>query len=202
MDSYLTVSDAVVALRSGEATSVGLTKAAFAAADRLDGELGVYITRFDELALEAAVAADAELAAGVDRGPLHGVPLGVKDIIATDGGPTTAQSLILDRSWGEQGDAPVVARLRAAGAVITGKTTTMEFAIGVPDPEKPFPVPRNPWDVETWPGGSSSGRYAGRARVAGTVAGSSVKSSLSATPVSCRCLACSMSVVRVRAALG
>lgn len=161
MASYLTIADAAAALRSGEVTSVELTKAAFAAADRLDPTLGVYISRFDEPALAAAQTADDELAGGLDRGPLHGIPLGVKDIIATDEGPTTAQSLILDRSWGEQGDAPVVARLRAAGAVITGKTTTYEFAIGVPDPAKPFPIPRNPWNTDCTPGGSSAGTGAG-----------------------------------------
>lgn len=158
---YLTITDAAAALRAGETSSVELTQAAIAVAEEHDAELGVYIARFDETALEAAAEADAELAAGVDRGPLHGIPLGVKDIIATDEGETTAQSLILDRSWGDMGDAPVVARLREAGAVITGKTTTMEYAIGLPDPAKPFPIPRNPWNPETYPGGSSSGTGAG-----------------------------------------
>jgi Asp-tRNA(Asn)/Glu-tRNA(Gln) amidotransferase A subunit family amidase len=163
MTTPLTITDAAAALRSGELTSVELTKATFEQADRLDGELGVYLARFDQSALEAAAAADAELAAGVDRGPLHGIPIGVKDIIATDEGPTTAQSLILDPAWGDQGDAPVVARLRKAGAIVTGKTTTMEFACGMPDFEKPFPIPRNPWDTTRWPGGSSSGSGGGLA---------------------------------------
>jgi aspartyl-tRNA(Asn)/glutamyl-tRNA(Gln) amidotransferase subunit A len=158
---YLTITDAAAALRAGKTTSVELTRTAFAVADAHDAELGVYLSRFDETALAAAATADAELAAGIDRGPLHGIPLGVKDIIATDEGETTAQSLILDRAWGAQGDAPVVARLRAAGAVITGKTSTMEYAIGIPDPEKPFPIPRNPWNPEHYPGGSSSGTGGG-----------------------------------------
>ncbi|MDT7647376.1 MAG: aspartyl-tRNA(Asn)/glutamyl-tRNA(Gln) amidotransferase subunit [Pseudonocardiales bacterium] len=158
---YLTITDAAAALRAGQTTSVELTQAAFAVADAHDAELGVYLSRFDETALAAAATADAELAAGIDKGPLHGIPLGVKDIIATDEGETTAQSLILDRTWGAQGDAPVVARLRGAGAVITGKTSTMEYAIGIPDPEKPFPIPRNPWNPEHYPGGSSSGTGGG-----------------------------------------
>jgi aspartyl-tRNA(Asn)/glutamyl-tRNA(Gln) amidotransferase subunit A len=111
--------------------------------------------------MAAAARADAELAAGTDRGPLHGIPCAVKDIIAMAEGPTTAQSLILDPAWGAGRDAPVVARLKQAGAVITGKVTTMEFAIGMPDADKPFPLPRNPWDPSTWPGGSSSGSGAG-----------------------------------------
>jgi aspartyl-tRNA(Asn)/glutamyl-tRNA(Gln) amidotransferase subunit A len=152
-----TVTDAAAALRAGAVTSVDLTRAAIGAADRLDGALGAYLARFDDYALERAAAADAELAAGQDRGPLHGIPFGVKDIIAMAEGPTTAQSLILDPAWGAGKDAPVVTRLKAAGAVITGKSTTMEFAVGMPDVTKPFPVPRNPWNPATWPGGSSSG---------------------------------------------
>jgi aspartyl-tRNA(Asn)/glutamyl-tRNA(Gln) amidotransferase subunit A len=101
--------------------------------------------------------ADEELGRGFDRGPLQGIPLGIKDIISVADGPTTANSLVFDRTWGAGKDAPVVARLRAAGAVITGKVTTMEFALGPPDPTKPFPLPRNPWNTDRWSGGSSSG---------------------------------------------
>jgi aspartyl-tRNA(Asn)/glutamyl-tRNA(Gln) amidotransferase subunit A len=160
-DLPLTITEVAAALRGGELTSVALTRAMFERADRLDPKLGVYLHRMDASALDEARQADADLANGVDRGPLQGIPLGVKDIIATDNAPTTAQSLVLDPTWGDQGDAPVVARLHAAGAVITGKTTTMEFATGLPDPDKPFPVPRNPWNTDHWPGGSSSGTGAG-----------------------------------------
>ncbi|GAA4605414.1 Asp-tRNA(Asn)/Glu-tRNA(Gln) amidotransferase GatCAB subunit A [Actinoallomurus liliacearum] len=161
METPLTVTEAAAALRAGTVTSTELTRAAIAQADRLDGELGTYLARFDETALAAAERADRELADGVDRGPLHGIPFGVKDILAVSEGPTTAQSLVLDPEWGAGKDAPVVARLKAAGAVITGKVTTMEFACGMPDPSKPFPIPRNPWDTATWPGGSSSGTGSG-----------------------------------------
>jgi aspartyl-tRNA(Asn)/glutamyl-tRNA(Gln) amidotransferase subunit A len=160
-DLPLTIADAAAALRAGTVTSVELTRAMLARADDLDAKIGVYLKRMDESALVEAARADADFAAGVDRGRLQGIPLGVKDIIATENAPTTAQSLVLDPAWGEQGDAPVVARLRAAGAVIVGKTTTMEFAIGMPDAAKPFPVPRNPWNLERWPGGSSSGTGSG-----------------------------------------
>ncbi len=156
-----TISDAAAALRRGDTTSVALTSAMLAQADTVDPALGVYLHRGDEAALAAARRADAELAEGYDRGPLHGIPLGIKDIIATKDAPTTAQSLVLDPSWGENVDAPVTQRLREAGAVLTGKTTTMEFACGNPDPEKPFPVPKNPWNVERWTGGSSSGTASG-----------------------------------------
>ena len=152
-----TLAEAAAALRAGTVSSVELTLASIARADRLDEQLGTYLCRADDAALQAAKQADAELEAGHDRGPLHGIPVGVKDIVATVDLPTTAQSLVLDPRWGERDDAVVVARLRAAGAVITGKTTTMEFAIGLPDPTKPFPIPRNPWALDRWAGGSSSG---------------------------------------------
>jgi aspartyl-tRNA(Asn)/glutamyl-tRNA(Gln) amidotransferase subunit A len=164
-----TLTDAAAALRDGTVTSVRLTETAIARADLADAEVGTYLARFDEYALERAELADAELARGEDRGPLHGIPFGVKDILAMAEGPTTAQSLILDRAWGEGRDGIVVERLKAAGAVITGKLSTMEFAIGMPDPDKPFALPRNPWDTATWPGGSSSGT--GAAVAAGFVFG-------------------------------
>lgn len=156
-----TLTDAADALRAGTVTSVALTEAAIEAADRLDSTIGTYLARFDEYALERAAQADAELARGEDRGSLHGIPFGVKDILAMAEGPTTAQSLVLAPEWGAGKDAPVVARVKEGGAVITGKTTTMEFACGMPDETKPFPIPRNPWDPATWPGGSSSGTGSG-----------------------------------------
>ncbi|MCC6435325.1 MAG: amidase [Acidimicrobiales bacterium] len=156
-----TMTEAAALLRAGELTSEALTEACFAVADRLDAELGTYIARYDETALAAAKLADEELAAGIDKGPLHGMPIGIKDIIACQEGQTTGQSLVFDPAFWAGEDAPVVARLRAAGAVITGKLTTMEYACGLPDPSKGYPTPRNPWDSSTWPGGSSSGSGSG-----------------------------------------
>jgi aspartyl-tRNA(Asn)/glutamyl-tRNA(Gln) amidotransferase subunit A len=161
MTDLLTIADAGKALRAGETTSVQLVEAALAAADEWEPELGVFLARFSDQARAAAKQADAELGSGRDRGPMHGIPLGIKDIIATQEGPATAQSLILDPDWTGSGDAVVVDRLRNAGGIMVGKTTTCEFAIGFPDAEKPFPVPRNPWDLTAWPGGSSSGTGAG-----------------------------------------
>lgn len=152
-----TIASAAEALRAGETTSVALVTDLHAAADALDDRLGTWLDRYTESSLARAAEADAELAAGTDRGPLHGIPLGIKDILSTDEGPTTAQSLVLDPAWGAGGDGPVVSRLRDAGAVLMGKTSTMEFAIGRPDASKPFPIPRCPWDPDRWAGGSSSG---------------------------------------------
>jgi len=123
-ESPLTITDAAARLRDGTTTSVELTSSMLAVADQLDPLLGTYISRYDDTALEAAAAADAELASGLDRGPLHGIPLGVKDIIACKEGPTTAQSVVYDPAWWAGRDAPVVERLREAGMVVVGKTTT------------------------------------------------------------------------------
>jgi aspartyl-tRNA(Asn)/glutamyl-tRNA(Gln) amidotransferase subunit A len=157
------VQDAASRIRSRELTSVELTTAALARADELDPILGTYLARFDDGALSAAATADRELAGGVDRGPLHGIPVAVKDNLFAREGPTTAQSLVFDPSSARGKDAPVVDRLRRAGAVLTGKTTLAEFAVGLPDPSKPFPIPRNPWDPGTYAGGSSSGSASGLA---------------------------------------
>jgi aspartyl-tRNA(Asn)/glutamyl-tRNA(Gln) amidotransferase subunit A len=157
----LSIKAAAAALRDGQITSVDLTAGMLDRIEHLNPRLGAFIAVTGETAMEAARQADVDLARGLDKGPLQGIPLGVKDIIATDNAPTTAQSLVLDPTWGDRGDAPVVARLRSAGAVIIGKTTTMEFATGMPDPDKPFPVPRNPWNTDHWPGGSSSGTGSG-----------------------------------------
>lgn len=159
------IEEAGEALRSGRLTSLELTRELLRRADALDERLGVYQHRLDDRALEEAARADSELASGRDRGPLHGIPLGVKDIIATRGAPTAAGSLVFERErspdWEGSQDAPVVSRLRRAGAVVLGTTSTMEFAIGMPDPRRPFPVARNPWDTSRWAGGSSSGTGAG-----------------------------------------
>lgn len=156
-----TIQDAARALRAGETTSVELTRTVLDRADTLDPVLGCFITRMDETALAAAERADAAFASGQDLGPLQGVPIGLKDILATDDAPTSAQSLTMDPAWSAQGDGPAVRRLRRAGAVIVGKNTTNEFASGGPDDQKPFPIPKNPWNTDHSPGGSSSGTGVG-----------------------------------------
>jgi aspartyl-tRNA(Asn)/glutamyl-tRNA(Gln) amidotransferase subunit A len=179
MTEYLTITDAAAALRSGEVTSVELMRRALAVADAVDEKLGTFLNRFVDSSLAAAAAADAALAAGAEVGPLHGIPLGIKDIITTSEAPSTAQSLVLDPAW-SAGDAVVVSRLRAAGGIVAGKLSTMEFAIGAPDATKPFPIPRNPWNPAHWAGGSSSGSGSGVATGAvlgalGTDTGGSIR---------------------------
>ena len=157
-----TITEAADALRAGDVTAEQLVTNAIRAADALDDTLGVFITRFNDSALEQAKECDRKINAGTDIGPLAGIPLGIKDIVADSEGPTTAQSLILDPQWAvDVGQAPVLTRLKDAGGIVMGKVTTMEFAIGNPDPSKPFPVPKSAWDAERWAGGSSSGSGSG-----------------------------------------
>jgi aspartyl-tRNA(Asn)/glutamyl-tRNA(Gln) amidotransferase subunit A len=146
-------------LVSGDLTSEALVDDLLARADEHDGGVGAYLLRFDDDARAAARSSDRRRAAGEPLGPLDGLPFAVKDLIATREGPTTAQSRVAPRL--ADGDAPCLARLRAGGLVLLGKTTLNEHAIGPIDPTGPFAVPRNPWDAERWPGGSSSGSAAG-----------------------------------------
>jgi aspartyl-tRNA(Asn)/glutamyl-tRNA(Gln) amidotransferase subunit A len=151
------IAEAADWLRSGRISSVALTQTLLRRIHATQDTLSAFITVTDEAALAAAERADDELASGADRGPLHGVPLAVKDIIATADAPTTANSRVLDRAWGQRADATVVRKLREAGAVLMGKLSLSEFAIGSPDPDTGFRIPKNPWDLARSPGGSSSG---------------------------------------------
>jgi aspartyl-tRNA(Asn)/glutamyl-tRNA(Gln) amidotransferase subunit A len=157
------------AIHAGKTSSVEATEAYLRRIERHDGVLKAYITVMAERALAQARAADAELRRGARRGPLHGVPLALKDLIAVAGVRMTAGSRVLADHVAER-DAHVTERLHAAGAVILGKLSMHEFAFGRPAPDGPFPTGRNPWDVTREPAGSSSG--SGVAVAAGLCAGS------------------------------
>jgi aspartyl-tRNA(Asn)/glutamyl-tRNA(Gln) amidotransferase subunit A len=156
-DVPITITEAAEWLRAGRITSVALTETLLARSHAAQDTIAAFITITDEPALEAARQADADFAAGIDKGPLQGIPLAVKDIIATRDAPTTANSHNIDLAWGEGRDATVVKKLRAAGAVLTGKLGLHEYATGWPDPDTGFRIPKNPWDLKRTPGGSSSG---------------------------------------------
>jgi aspartyl-tRNA(Asn)/glutamyl-tRNA(Gln) amidotransferase subunit A len=140
---------------------VELAEAYLARIGDLNATLNAYYTVTAEAARAQARQAEAELAAGEDRGPLHGIPIGLKDLVATAGVRTTAGSKIL-ADWVPSEDATVVQRLRAAGAVLLGKCAMTEFAMGHPHNPHYGPT-RNPWDLERTPGGSSSGSAAATA---------------------------------------
>ena len=117
---------------------------------------------------QTARAAEAEIAAGQYRGPLHGIPIGLKDIYETAGVATTGHSKVM-QDHVPTADAFSVARLRDAGAILVGKLATHEFAFGGPSFDLPWPPARNPWDTSRFTGGSSSGT--GAAVAAGLVLG-------------------------------
>ena len=150
----LTAAQSARAIRDGDASAVELVSALLERSRALDPSLKVWVTLDEDAALAAARSRDRELASEGPRGPLHGVPVGVKDIYYTRGVLTTACSRIL-ADFVPDYDSTAVARLRQAGAIILGKTVTTEFANGDPPPTV------NPWDAERTPGGSSSGSAVG-----------------------------------------
>lgn len=163
---------------------VELVRALFERIARLDPQLHAFILPDPEAALAAAEQAGQEMSAGRTRGPLHGIPVGIKDIIDVAGLPTTCHSKIL-LGQVAAADAHVVAKLRGAGAILMGKLSTHEFAIGGPCFDLPFPPARNPWNPGHHPGGSSSGSGAGLAAglfplALGTDTGGSVRHPASA----------------------
>jgi amidase len=147
-------------LRRREVTSVEVTRAQLERIERLDGGLASYARVTPEHALAAAETADVELAAGRYRGPLHGVPLGIKDLFWTKGVPTAAGTMIHSDFVPEE-DATVVARLRQAGAILLGKLQMTEGAYS--DHHPAITPPKNPWNSAYWTGISSSGSAAATA---------------------------------------
>jgi aspartyl-tRNA(Asn)/glutamyl-tRNA(Gln) amidotransferase subunit A len=146
-------------LAAREITSEQLTRAYLARIERLNPRINAYITVTGEAALAQARALDAELAAGRNRGPLHGIPIALKDNIDTAGVRTTAASAVYaDRIPTE--DAPVVTKLREAGAVFLGKLNMHEFAYGGTCVISHYGAIHNPWSLEHVPGGSSGGSAA------------------------------------------
>ncbi len=141
------------ALRAGKTSCAAVLEHCFHQIDLWDERVHAWVIVDRAGAMHQARALDAELAEGKCRGPLHGIPLGIKDIIDVQGLPTAAGF----RPWRERvaaSDAVIVAKLRQAGAVILGKTVTTQFAWVDPPPT------RNPWNLECTPGGSSSGSAA------------------------------------------
>lgn len=162
----MTILEAARDLRARRVSSVELTCEALQRIVRLDERLRAFITLTEEGALEQARQADQELAGGLDRGPLHGVPVAVKDVYATRGVRTTCGSRIF-ADYVPDFDAAVVERLRAAGAVLIGKTNMHELAYGITSTNPHYGAVRNPWNPDRIPGGSSGG--SGAAVAAGMV---------------------------------
>jgi aspartyl-tRNA(Asn)/glutamyl-tRNA(Gln) amidotransferase subunit A len=144
------------AVQKKEVSPVELTRACLERIEQLNPKLNAFITVTDSSALEEARKAEAEIARGEWKGPLHGVPLAVKDLVETAGVKTTAASAIL-KDHVPTADAEVIRRLKAAGAILLGKLNLHEFAYGGSGIIGHFGIARNPWNTAHITGGSSSG---------------------------------------------
>lgn len=160
--AFLTVAEAAALLRGRKLSPVDYARALIERIERHDGGLNAFLRCTPEIALDDARRAEAEIVRGDWRGPFHGMPYGLKDIVDYAGLPTTAHSKILMNSVAAA-DAAVTQKLRAAGAVFLGKLSTHEFALGGPCFDLPWPPARNPWNRDHFCGGSSSGSGAATA---------------------------------------
>ena len=151
---YSSLGDVCARIKSGELSSLQVTEAQLARIARLEGDLHAFAMVLGEQALETAARLDTARADGQPLGPLHGVPIAIKDLLFTRGLATASGTRVM-AEFVPDSDATVVTRLRAAGAVIIGKTQLTEGAYGVHHPD--IEAPRNPWDPTRWPGVSSSG---------------------------------------------
>jgi aspartyl-tRNA(Asn)/glutamyl-tRNA(Gln) amidotransferase subunit A len=154
-----TAAELADALAAGQTTSVELTQAHLDRIGRVDGKVHAFLHVDADGAMAQAQAADQRRAEGRPASPLDGVPIAVKDVLATKGLPTTCGSRILE-GWVPPYDATVVARLRAAGLPILGKTNMDEFAMGSSTEHSAYGPTHNPWDLTRIPGGSGGGSAA------------------------------------------
>ena len=164
---FFTIAQAADLIRARKLSPVELAQAHLKRITGLDAQLSAYITVTADLALTEARRAEQEIAKGNYRGPLHGIPFGLKDIYNTSGILTSGGSKICMNNIPVE-DATTVRKLREAGAVLLGKLQTHEFAHGGPSFDLPWPPARNPWNLEHFTGGSSSG--SGAAIAAGSAA--------------------------------
>src|SRR5438477_2350757 len=165
---FLTIAEAARLVQQRELSPVELVDSRLARIEKLDGQLHSFIRVWADQARADARAAESEITAGKYRGPLHGIPIGLKDIYETDGVATTGHSKVM-QDHVPKADAFSVKRLRDAGAIVMGKLATHEFAFGGPSFDLPWPPARNPWDTTRFTGGSSSGT--GASVAAGLVLG-------------------------------
>ncbi|MBN2216769.1 MAG: Asp-tRNA(Asn)/Glu-tRNA(Gln) amidotransferase subunit GatA [Pirellulales bacterium] len=174
----LTATQLLDRLRKAEITSVGVTQAFLDRIDKVDTTIRAFLRVDRDGALAQAEAIDARRQAGKPVGPLAGLPVAIKDVLCTAGEPTTCASRMLEH-FRPPYDATVVARLRAADAVLLGKTNMDEFAMGGSNENSAFGPVRNPWDTDRIPGGSSGGSAAAvAARMAPLALGSDTGGSI------------------------
>jgi aspartyl-tRNA(Asn)/glutamyl-tRNA(Gln) amidotransferase subunit A len=155
-----TIAEAARLIAAKQLSPVELTRACLERVHALDGKLHAFVHVTEERALAEARAAESAIMAHGPKGPLHGIPIGLKDIVDTEGIPTTCQSKFLQDNIPDA-DATCAEKLTAGGTVLMGKTTTHEFADGGPSFDLPAPPARNPWNTDHFTAGSSSGTGAG-----------------------------------------
>jgi aspartyl-tRNA(Asn)/glutamyl-tRNA(Gln) amidotransferase subunit A len=155
-----TIAEAARLIAAKRLSPVELTRACLDRVQALDGRLHAFVHLTEERALNEARTAEAAIMRHGPKGPLHGVPIGLKDIVDTKGIPTTCQSRLLRDNIPDT-DATCAEKLAAAGTVLMGKTTTHEFADGGPSFDLPAPPARNPWNTDHFTAGSSSGTGVG-----------------------------------------
>lgn len=165
--AYLTIAEAGARFRRGELSPIDLTQILLERIERTQPSLRAFITITADLALHQAKVAESQIAQGDPR-PLLGIPLAYKDIYLTAGIRTTGGSAVYEH-WIPTTTATTVAKLQQAGAILMGKLSTHEFALGLSSEDHPFPPARNPWNLDHIPGGSSSG--SGASVAAGLVLG-------------------------------
>ncbi len=152
----MTISELAPRVRNKDISPVELTEAALAEADRLQPKLNSFITLLHDQAMAQARESESALSQGIYRGPLHGIPIGLKDNLATAGITTTVGSKVLENHVPEV-DAEVVVRCRNAGAIFIGKENLEEFAAGATSNNPHYGAVHNPWRLDHIPGGSSGG---------------------------------------------
>ena len=158
LHAFLPLTEQARMIRAGELSPVDLVELYLDRIERFDPALHAFITLTAEPALRAAREAETEIRGGAYRGPLHGIPYGVKDQMQISGVRVTGGSKLFRDQMGTR-DATVIARLKGAGAILLGTLNTHEFHMG-PTVSFPYGTPRNPWRLERNPGGSSSGSAA------------------------------------------
>ncbi|MBI2486543.1 MAG: Asp-tRNA(Asn)/Glu-tRNA(Gln) amidotransferase subunit GatA [Deltaproteobacteria bacterium] len=156
---FLTIREVSESIKKKEISPVEITQAILERIGEVDGKLNSYITVLADQAIQFAKEAEKLISSGTYIGPLHGVPIGLKDIFCMKGVRTTCGSKILENFISPY-DATVTRKLKDAGAVIVGKNNMDEFAMGSSTENSYFGPTRNPWDLERVPGGSSGGSAA------------------------------------------
>ena len=160
--TLLSIAEVSEKIETGEISPVELVEHSLAKIERLDDKLNAFVTVVPERARQAAKEAEAEIRAGKYRGPLHGIPIGIKDLIDTKETVTTYGSIIYKDNI-PQRDATVVIRLKKAGCIVLGKLNLDEFAFGISTNNLHYGPTRNPWNLDLIPGGSSGGSAAATA---------------------------------------